>query len=115
MAEEEPLYVGITEPVDIRKDLLNSSRTILSSLKRYEDIVSIKKEKEKIIREIKKNLKEIAVLDKKLKQHMPKPFPAAASAPKPEAPQSTMIGEKTRLAELEDELARVEEKLMGME
>lgn len=112
---DEPLYVGVPEPTDLRKELLNSSKDIITSLRKYEKFHGIKQEKVKNIIEIIKILKELDSLNRRLKMAMPK----SAVQPRikrPEIPVSKkIISEKTRLAELEDELANVEEKLGKIE
>jgi hypothetical protein len=117
MADEEPLYVGLVDPVDLRKDILNSSRIIISSLRKYEAFQQLRTEKEKKIIELRKSLREINILVKRIKQMMPKSAlkQMPMQSPAPSTPSEEIIGEKTRLAELEDELAKVEEKLKVME
>jgi hypothetical protein len=114
MAEEEPLYVGVPDPFDLRKGLLTSSKDIITSLKRYEKFIEIKREKMKHTLEIVKIMKEISSLTRKLKQAMPKT--RVRPRIRPEVPfSSRIIEEKTKLAELEDELVRVDEKLGKLE
>jgi hypothetical protein len=115
MSEGEPLYVGIPEPTGLRKDLLNSSKDIITSLKKYDAFSSLRQEKAKQISEVLKLMKEIDSLNRKLKQAMPKTT-VQPGIRKPEVPVSSrIIKEKTRLADLEQELARVEEKLGKIE
>lgn len=114
MADEEPLYVGVPDPFDLRKGILTSSKDIINSLKRYENFIAIKKEKMKHTVEIVKIMKEISSLTRKLKLTMPKS--TARLKPVSEAVVSErIIEEKTELARLEDELAGVEEKLRTIE
>lgn len=114
MKEEEPLFVGVPDPFDLRKGILTSSKDIINSLRRYENFMAIKKEKMKNTIEIVKIMKEISSLTRKLKMSMPKT--TARLKAKPEVNFSEkIIHEKTKLVELEDELASVEEKLNRME
>lgn len=135
MPDEQPLFVGVPDPIDLRKDLLNSSKVLLSSLKKYEDYNERKKEKAKYVADLVKLVKEINLLNRRVKQLLPKAKlkpgmikqPARAIPPKvshiavmeaaekkpegkKEAP-ARVIKEKSKLAHLEDELAQVEQKL----
>ena len=115
MSEGEPLFVGIPEPTGLRKDILNSSKDIITSLRKYDDFSSIRQEKAKHIFEVLKLIKEIDSLNRKLKQAMPKTA-VQPGIRRPEIPiSSKIIREKTRLADLEQELAKVEEKLGKIE
>ena len=129
MSDEEPLYVGVYNPVNLRKDVLTSSRLILSSLQKYEKFVGIKEKKAELIVQLARTVKEINSLNKRLMQFMPKTKIKSVTIKKSEEvvpkvvkhvgkippAMNKSIEEKTRLAELEDELASVEEKLGGLE
>ena len=93
----EELFAGITEPTELRRELLNSTISI------------IRDQKMQFLSELTKVMREINTLNKKLGQGLPKTNVKA----KPVA--TKIIEEKTKLADLEDELARVEQKLQGLE
>jgi hypothetical protein len=114
MKDEEPLFVGVPDPFDLRKGILTSSKDIINSLKRYEKFIAIKKEKMKHTVEIVKIMKEISSLTRKLKLDMPKTHVKPRQMPEANF-SDKIIQEKTKLVELEDELASVEEKLSRME
>lgn len=114
MANNEPLYVGVPDPFSLRKGLLNSSKDILNSLKRYEKFELIRKEKNNHTFEIVKIMKEINSLVKKLKETMPRTTARLKEAEKVPV-ENKIITEKTKLAALESELVKVEEKLRSME
>ena len=144
MPDEQLLYMGVPDPLDLRKDLLNSSKILLGSLKKYENYNEMKKEKAKYVAELAKTFKELNILNRRIKQLLPKAklkpgmirqptrpiapkiSPAAIMAAaeerhvkKPEAkaaaPAPKIIREKSKLAHLEDELAQVEQKLKKLE
>ncbi len=134
MADEEPLYVGVFDPIDLRKDLLNSSKVIITSLRKYEQFIFARDEKAKCLAALSRVFREINAFNKRLMHLMPKTKikPGMIKRPEPEEqvrprvmkhvgrrmpvePTETVIKEKTRLAELEDELAGVEEKLNTLE
>ena len=106
---EEPLFAGISEPTELRRELLNSSKMAIDSLRRFERITIIRDQKAKFSAELTKVVREINTLNKKLIQRLPK------TNVKPKPVSTKIIEEKTKLADLEDELARVEQKLQGLE
>ena len=106
---EEPLFAGITEPTELRRELLNSSKMVIDSLRRFERISIIRDQKMWFVAELTKIVREINTLNRKLCQSLPK------TNVKPKPIPTKIIEEKTKLADLEDELARVEEKLRGLE
>ncbi|MEA2038162.1 MAG: hypothetical protein U9O94_11750 [Nanoarchaeota archaeon] len=118
--EENPLFVGIENNSELRRNLLECSKGILESLKSYESFKSAKKEKHRLIEKFKSNVRDISKLINKLKTAMPKvkevgikkpgkkvvkkeenPLPAKVEGPK----------EKTELEKLEAELNDIEGKL----
>jgi len=70
--EEKNLYVGIKDPVEMRRSLLESSRTIIKSLKRYEKTKAIRNEKLFLMNKLSGLVKEIMQLDAELKSKLPK-------------------------------------------
>ena len=106
---EEQLFAGISEPTELRRELLNSTKMVIDSLKKFERISIIRNQKMQFLSELTKVMREINTLNKKLNQGLPK----TNVKPKPAA--TKIIEEKTKLADLEDELARVEQKLQGLE
>ena len=105
----EELFAGITEPTELRRELLNSTKMVIDSLKKFESISIIRDQTMQFLSELTKVMREINTLNKKLGQGLPKTNVKA----KPVA--TKIIEEKTKLADLEDELARVEQKLQGLE
>ncbi|MBW2970182.1 hypothetical protein KY309_03180 [Candidatus Woesearchaeota archaeon] len=117
--EEELFFVGIRDPVEIRKELLTSSKNLIDSLKRYEQYKDIKEEKLQRITELKRIFDEIMVLNKKLRNHMPKtplraPSTKTEKTTKASKSKPTKFG-KTKIDVLEQELAKIEERLGGLE
>ncbi|MBD3303669.1 hypothetical protein GF343_00860 [Candidatus Woesearchaeota archaeon] len=116
-------FVGIKNPVKTRRLLLNSSKDVLDALKDFENFENLKQGKAKHITELKKVLDEIMVLNKKLKSHLPKspakslPKPARASKKKgkKKMPETKMKDVASKMDIIESELARVEERLQGLE
>ncbi len=72
MIETKGFYVGVKEPVSLRRNLLESSKAIVQGLKDYEKLKLIREEKHKKILEFKDKINEILVLLSGLKEHFPK-------------------------------------------
>jgi hypothetical protein len=120
---KEPFFVGIGDPVIIRRNLLLSSKSIIDSLKRQEGIVDLRLRKENYLVEFKRVMDEIIILNKKLRSHLPKVplrekevrhvIPARALSEGPEAPGIPRKSSHIEL--LEKELARIESKLDALD
>lgn len=124
--EQDLFFVGIRDSVELRKELLLSSKNVLDSLRKYEQYKVIKDQKFQYIAELKRVFDELLVLNKKLRAKMPKvpgktpSFPGAKESPAEEEPakqsskQPVKIERQEKLSKLdllEQELARVEERL----
>ncbi len=116
--EENLFYVGIQDPVELRKELLLSSKNLIDSLKRYESYQSVRSEKLQFVLELKHVFDELLVLNKKLRAKLPK-VPVKQPALKRELPKpkkTEMKGaSRSKLQLLEDELAQVEKRLGSLE
>ncbi|MBW3010666.1 hypothetical protein KY326_00395 [Candidatus Woesearchaeota archaeon] len=110
--EEEVFFVGIKDPVEIRRDLLESTKDTITIIKTYENIKALRTEKAKYMLVIQKLIKELNILVSKLKRVLPetrvreKPK-AAAREDKEEKPPRKL----TEFEKLEAELSSIEEKL----
>ena len=69
---KEPLFVGISNPILVRRNLLLSSKTLIDALKRQEGLVDLRLRKESYLVEFKRISDELVVLNKKLRSHLPK-------------------------------------------
>ena len=111
MAETKGFYVGVKEPVSLRRNLLESSKGIVQSLKDYEKLKLIREERHKKILEFKDKIDEILVLLSDLKEHLPRHKPKEGAYVK----RKTKKG-KTKKAEIKiDEIERLEEDLVEIE
>lgn len=114
--KEDPLYVGISNPSNIRRNVLESSKDLLGVLKQMEKIKEIRAEKRKNIDALQTAIREIKSLLLKVKKRLPSvsnkvqmpeaPVKLAVPTPKP-----TKKKEKTEIEKLESELAYIESKL----
>ena len=119
---DEPLFVGVPNPKLVRKEILTSVKTVINDLQRYEQLAAPKNEKVQFWFELKRVMQEIVVLNRKLKDMMPVSAKKPRSAMEASAPsaarmsaegiaESRLDSERGKLRALEDQLARVEEKL----
>ncbi len=122
--EEELFFVGIRDPVELRKELLTSSKNLIDSLRRYEAFKDLKEEKLQHIIELKRVFDELLVLNRKLRNHLPR-IPVKVpvlSEMQREAPRpsSKASGKAVKMARnkidvLEQELAKIEERLGSLD
>jgi hypothetical protein len=128
--QEETLFVGLKEPENVQRNILEASREFLLILKKVETIKSIRKEKVKKIEEVNKQFRELRTLLNKLKKAMP------TSAIKSRQHVISLIEEQkiregkrnvskkeivsrkrepsTELQKLESEIAEIEGRLEGL-
>lgn len=113
----DSLYVGISDPKEIRRYVLESSKSMLSVLKGYEEIKSIREEKLAVQGEYDQTMKQIMLLCNRLKKEFPE---MAARVPSEAmiAPAPRHVHKKTQrriglngIDKLEDEMKAIEEKL----
>ena len=70
--KEEVVFVSIEGPSALRRNILESSKETIESLKKYEDLKAVRKEKIQNIMKFKEDAKEIIKLIDKLKSTLPK-------------------------------------------
>jgi len=114
--EESLFYVNLEEPVEIRRNILESSKEIVQLLQRYEKIRNIRVKKSSKITDLKKQTKEIAIMVAKLKQYLPKSGLRAPPAEKGETKvirnnPVKKIDRPPKINKLEAELKAIEDKL----
>ncbi len=129
MKEELPLYIGIEQPQEFRRSLLEASKAVIRALQRYEGISGIRERKFREIERYKNLANEIAGLLRQLKNELPKynlrALPKGAGAGleimgtgKPQQAGVGEVGTKlnapkrlTEVERLERELSQIEDKL----
>ncbi len=112
-------FVSISEPISLRRTLLESSRSIIHILQEFERLKNIRKEKMGLIHNLDSVMKEIFSLTSKLKSELPKIPKKKVSKPvKKESvkkihSKSKKLVPKTRsaLEQLQTELDDVEKEL----
>jgi len=116
---DELFFVGIPDHIDVRRELLTSSKNLLDGLKRYERYKNIKEEKLSYVVELKRVFDELLILNKKLRGKMPKTvgtprMPSELPAPRKGKKVHTKVS-KSKLGVLEEELAKIEDRLGSLE
>jgi hypothetical protein len=71
MAESE-FFVGVYDPIDVKRNLLESSREVIKSMQSYEVLTHLRKEKLKHYRKMKSVMEELDLLMDKLDKVLPK-------------------------------------------
>ena len=128
--KEELFFIGLKDPVELRRTLLESAKDVIEGLQRYEKFKSIRKEKIKQVENLRSNIREINKFVAKLKSELPqtslkpeelkekpkeekkanKAKKEAKEAPKKE-PKKEPRKELTELEKLESELDIIESRL----
>lgn len=109
----ELFFVGIKDPIEVRKELLTSSKQVIDSLKRYERYKNINDEKRSTILQLKRVFDELLILNKKMRGKFPStPSQPARTQVVREAPKPP---KRSNLDVLEDELSRIEDRLKALE
>lgn len=125
-------YIGIEDPKDLRREVLSSAKSLVLTLRKFEQIRENRKQKVEYFSQLKALIKEINVLVSKLKGYMPEtklrhlPVPKkkeeaeeqpkqeeSQPAPQPEPPkkQQKKAPQESELDKLERELRMIEGKL----
>jgi hypothetical protein len=117
--EDELFFVGIRDPIELRKELLTSSKNLIDSLRRYEAYKDVKEEKLQNIMGLKRVFDELLVLNKKLRNKLPQ-IPIKASPTIMREERASVKGKPIKMSRnkidvLEDELAKIEERLGSLE
>lgn len=119
---EELLYVGIKNPVELRRDVLLSSKDTLDMQRKIETMRGLRKQKEEIQNDLHHIFEHLIVLNKKIRAVMPKAnipevqvLPVEMPVQETPEEQQPAHKEKTKLQILEDELSAIENKLAALE
>ena len=101
-------FVGIYDPVDVRRNILESSRLIVNSLLSYSKLEKIRTQKILMLRGMKKTMKELDMLVSKLQERLPEThLRYATEKTATDSPEKLGL----LLGKLEEELRKVESDL----
>lgn len=129
--KETAFYVGVSNPNDIRKTMLETSKELLVSLKQYEHLRDIRTQKSALYSQYTAQINTVKTLINKLQRAIPKhdlshlvakkqqeyvkPEPVVIEREKEEAPVvEKFVKPSDEVSRLEAELAEIEKKLAGM-
>ena len=70
--QDDVYFVGIKDPRDIRRSILESSKDLIQTLQQFERFKQVRKEKDQEMRHLKSLVSEIRTLSGKLKNNLPK-------------------------------------------
>jgi len=70
--EEDVFFVGIKDPIEVRRNLLESTRDIVQTLQRFERFKQVREEKQQEVVRLREQVREISKLVNKLKSLLPK-------------------------------------------
>lgn len=125
--EKDVFFVGVKEPIEIRRNILEASREMVLLLQMYEKFKTVRDEKRQATEKLRSLIREIALLASRLKRHLPKTdlrvmpieegkrkevakhIPIAEEEVKKE--EKMLPREITEIEKLEAELASIEQKL----
>jgi len=123
--EDQLFFVGIKDHLDIRRELLTSSKGLIDAMKRYEKYKMMKEEKLLYILELKRVFDELLLLNKKLRGKLPKVPIKIPNVPMQTADEDVRVEkqklekplarERSKLDVLEEELAKVEQRLSSLD
>ena len=113
--KDDGFYVEVDDSVSVRRNLLESSKELLSALEMYERFKETRKEKTEAIERFKKSINEAYRLIAKLNAALPKvklkKRKEAKEHAEPENEEEEIKPEMSELQKLEKELSEVEKKL----
>lgn len=94
--EDDVFFVGIEDPVELRRSILESSKDLLQYLQRFENFKEVRIEKQEQLLKLRDTTDEIAKLVRKLKSALPKTH-LRAKPLKPEAEEKEEIPEQKKI------------------
>lgn len=113
--EDSVFYVGVEDPVELRRDILHSSKSLIDGLRRYETYKQIREEKLSATIELKRVFDELLVLNRKLRSKLPK-IPSEKPQPVEKVMKKAVKKpvKRDHMDLLEEELANIEKRLESL-
>jgi hypothetical protein len=123
---EKDLFVNLQAPTELRRHLLECSKSIISIMKNYHKISLMREEKIKLLSMLKVQVNEINLLCNKMKNYVPeytlsveKPKPVRGKKLKKEEKRQVGKGKKgmqqiSEIDQLQQELNSIEQKLSSL-
>ncbi|MEM2131107.1 MAG: hypothetical protein QXM96_02175 [Candidatus Woesearchaeota archaeon] len=114
----EDLFVGIPEPIDVRRNLLESSKDLIKCLQTYDKLEAIREQKLKYFKEMKRVSAELDMLVNRLKQKLPQTIRKLEKKENKKIAEEAMILPnkrlKTDMQKLQEQLQEIEEQLKSL-
>lgn len=125
----EPIYIGLENPTEVRKGLLEASKEMIKILQTNETLREKREQKNQLKAELQETIKDIAHLMAQLRTELPRvklsSLPKQTAIPKPALQKETKQTEPapkprpkpihlTEAQRLEKELKEIEAKLNGL-
>lgn len=116
--QPDSFFIRVADPIELRRNILESSRMLILSLQRYERYKQLMHEKLKGISTLNQTIKEIQALMTKLKNEIPKTN--KQTPPMRQTKKEVSLKEKeapvvkSELEKLEEELSHIEGKLKDL-
>jgi len=120
MKEQDVFYVGIKDPVSVRRDILESSKDIIKNMQSFEKFKDAREERVKLIMHLKHMMDDLQKLNARLKAELPKVELRASevqqSKGKTTVKKTKTVKTKTvsEAARLEKELDEIESRIKGL-
>jgi len=105
--KEEALHVGIRNPKEVRRGMLEASKNMVQVLQGHERIKRKKHERDAAVSELREVVKEVVSLNNKLKMK----FPKSKLATIPESLKAGRKLEKPKIEKPKDEIKKIEKPI----
>lgn len=114
MAEQDEFYVGISNPNEIRREILETSREIVLILQNFEKFKLSRIKKLDHIEKLRRNIKEINDLVLRLKKALPVAKIRIKPLEEKKVVKKIYRGKSPEIENLEKELSAIESKLSAI-
>lgn len=109
--QSEGFFVGINNPIDVRRNVLECSREMIKTLQAHEKLTVIREEKLKRVKQLKTVIRELDLLFSKLRNGLPKTHLRAGLAEPSRKDSSRPAKTYTEIEELERQLGSLEKEI----
>ena len=117
--EKDGFFVGVYDPIDVRRNLLENSKELIKSLQSFDTLLKIRHQKVRAYRETKDVMNELDLLITKLKSGLPKAhLRKAIEKKRPKRIMSTRIPPDSKSDSREkfiSELKKLEQEMKNIE
>jgi hypothetical protein len=123
---EEPYFVSLKRPLEVRRQILECSKKSIYSMQSYYRLAIIRQKKLKELEQLKNSVKELMYLSKRFNDKLPKYVPKVPAAVKKDIARPADVHkdvvltpkkpskEKTDIEKLEDSLKSIEDRLKSL-